>query len=84
MAEDQLERAAGRRAREVVRRDGFVSPEAADAVLRAGFSTAHLLEALAVIGMTILANYTHNLAGTPVDAAFARHSWTPPEAARAS
>lgn len=67
--------ALARFARRVVERRGFLSDGDLGDLLAAGFSPAQLLEALAVIGMTLLANYTHNIAGTPVDEAFGRHRW---------
>jgi AhpD family alkylhydroperoxidase len=63
-------------AREVVRRKGHLSAEEIRAFLQAGFSRAQLLEVLVGINMATIANYTHNIANTPVDEAFKAQSWT--------
>lgn len=72
-------RAVAAFARAVLRSRGFVSESDLRAFLAAGFSRAQLLEVLAVIGMTSLANWMHNLAGTPVDEAFRARAWTAAE-----
>jgi alkylhydroperoxidase family enzyme len=69
--------------RQVVRRRGFVAAADVAAFEAAGFGRGQVLETLAVIGMTSLANWTHNLAGAPVDDAFRAHAWTAPGAAGA-
>lgn len=65
-------------ARRLVRSRGFVPEPQVEELLDAGFSRAELLEVVAVVGMTSLANWTHNLAGTPVDEAFQPRAWTAP------
>lgn len=70
--------------RQVVRRRGFVEPEELTALEDAGFSRQQALEVLAVIAMTSLANWAHNLTGAPVDDAFSKHAWSAPAGQRAA
>ena len=49
---------------------GHVSEEAKDALLRAGFTNAHLLEVVAVAAFTTIANYAHNITGCAIDMEF--------------
>jgi uncharacterized peroxidase-related enzyme len=65
--------------RQMVRQRGFASGEDLRAFFAGGFTRPQVLEVLAVVGMTSLANWTHNLAGTPVDAAFLHQQWEVPE-----
>jgi uncharacterized peroxidase-related enzyme len=54
---------------------GHVSAEAQEALLRAGFTRAQLLETIAVIAFTTIANYAHNISGCAVDGAFQAQRW---------
>lgn len=54
---------------------GHVSEEAQRALLDAGFTRAQLLETIAVIAFTTIANYAHNVTHCPVDPAFQAQSW---------
>jgi uncharacterized peroxidase-related enzyme len=63
-------------ARQVVRSKGHLAPEDIQEFLKAGFSQAQLLEVIVVISTTAIANYTHNIAKTPIDEAFQAQSWT--------
>lgn len=65
-------------ARRLVRSRGFVPEDQVGEFLDAGFGRDELLEVVAVVGLTSLANWTHNLAGTPVDEAFQPRAWTAP------
>ena len=64
-------------AQAVVRSHGHVDDETIDAFLQAGFSAEGALEVITQVAYTTLANLVANVAGTPVDAAFAERSWTP-------
>jgi uncharacterized peroxidase-related enzyme len=63
-------------ARQVVRSKGHLAAEDIQEFLKAGFSQAQLLEVIVVISTTAIANYTHNIAKTPIDEAFQAQSWT--------
>jgi uncharacterized peroxidase-related enzyme len=63
-------------ARQVVRSKGHLSAEDIRVFLRAGFTQAQLLEVLVGISMTAIANYTHNIAKTPIDEVFQVQSWS--------
>src|SRR5207244_8112843 len=56
--------------RAVVRNKGFVPEPAVGTFLAAGYSKAQLLEVVGHVGLKTLANYTHALAGFPLDEAF--------------
>ncbi len=63
-------------ARQVVRGKGHLSDEYIRVFLRAGFTQAQLLEVLVGISMAAVANYTHNIAKSPIDAVFQVQSWS--------
>lgn len=63
----------------VVQRRGWVSESDVAAFLEAGFSRGQMLEVILGVALKTLSNYTNHLARTPVDAAFEKHAWTPPE-----
>ena len=54
--------------------------DALDAFLAAGYTPESALEVVAQLAYTTMANWAANVAGTPVDAAFAPRAWAPPEA----
>src|SRR5262245_61308727 len=62
-------------ARKLVASRGFVSDTDVEALRRAGFSQEQVLEVLAVVAATSLANHVHNLAHTPVDPQFRANEW---------
>ena len=49
---------------------GHVSDESKDAMLSAGFTSAQLLEVIAVIAFTTIANYAHNISRCAIDVQF--------------
>ncbi len=55
-----------------------VEPGELEALDRAGFSQAQILEALVAVTLPTLAGYVHHLAAPPVDAAFQPQAWEPP------
>jgi uncharacterized peroxidase-related enzyme len=61
--------------RQLVTSRGHASAEAQEALLRAGFTPAQLLESIAVIAFTTIANYAHNVSGCAVDGAFQAQAW---------
>jgi uncharacterized peroxidase-related enzyme len=62
-------------ARRVVTQRGYATPEDVEAALDSGLSRAALLEAIAQIGHTTIANLAHNLSDAPLDAEFAPQAW---------
>ena len=65
--------------RAVVRDKGFVPETAVAAFLAAGYSKAQLLEVVGHVGLKTIANYTHALAGFPLDEAFRPQQWDAPD-----
>jgi len=59
----------------VVRERGHVGDAEVQALLHAGFGSEHVLELLTQVAYTTLANLVANVAGTPVDEAFAAQRW---------
>lgn len=62
----------------VVEERGWVSPEEVDDFLAAGFTKANVIEIVLAAAHKTLSNYTNHIVGTPLDAAFAAHEWSPP------
>lgn len=62
-------------ARALVARRGHISQTETQALLDAGYSHASVLEVVAQVGFTTLANLAHNIAGAPLDAAFEPQAW---------
>ncbi len=62
-------------ARELVASRGHLSQAETQALLDAGYSRGALLEVVAQVGHTTLANLAHNLSGAPLDAAFEPQAW---------
>ena len=59
----------------IVAQRGPVASARTRRLLDAGFTPAQLLETLAVVGMTSLANWAHHVTGAPVDEPFASREW---------
>ncbi|HEX6095576.1 MAG TPA: carboxymuconolactone decarboxylase family protein [Thermoanaerobaculia bacterium] len=64
--------ALARYTRELLRDRGHVSDTAKQAMLDAGYTRAQLLETIAVVAFTTIANYAHNVTKCPIDAPFTR------------
>ena len=62
-------------ARRVVTQRGRVSAADTQAALDAGLSRSMLLEAVAQVGHTTIANLAHNLSDAPLDDAFEPQAW---------
>ncbi len=62
-------------ARELVARRGHISQVQTQALLNAGYSKGALLEVVAQVGCTTLANLAHNITDAPLDAAFEPQAW---------
>lgn len=62
-------------ARELVVNRGHISDSEVQALLDAGYSSGALLEVVAQVGFTTLANLTHNISDAPLDDAFAAQAW---------
>ena len=65
-------------ARQLLASRGHASDDAKRALLDAGFTRAQLLEAIAVIAFTTMANFAHNVTECAVDAKFEPQSWAVP------
>ena len=61
--------------RELVARRGHLSETDTQALLNAGYSPGALLEVVAQVGFTTLANLTHNISDAPLDRAFEPQAW---------
>ena len=46
---------------------GFVSGQAQDAFLSAGYTSAQMLEIIAILACKVISNYSNHLAGTPLE-----------------
>jgi uncharacterized peroxidase-related enzyme len=62
-------------ARKLVAHRGHVSDTEVQELLDAGYSTGALLEVVAQVGCTTLANLAHNISDAPLDDAFAAQAW---------
>ena len=49
---------------------GHATDEAKNAMLSAGFTDAQVLEVIAIVAFTTIANYAHNVSGVAIDAVF--------------
>jgi len=65
--------------REVVRKRGWVDESDTKELFDAGYDARTILEVNLAVGYKTLSNYTNHMAQTPVDDAFQRFAWTPPE-----
>jgi uncharacterized peroxidase-related enzyme len=54
----------------VMKRMGRPDQTDIDAVLKAGYTNAHILEVVAIISLNIMGNYVNHIVGTPLDKAF--------------
>lgn len=62
-------------ARSLVAKKGHVSEQDSKAFLDAGYSRRALLEVVAQVGHTMLANFAHGISGAPLDDAFQPQAW---------
>jgi len=65
--------------RHVLETRGWVSDEAVQAFLDAGYTRRHQLEVVLGLAFKTLSNYVNHAAGTPLDTAFAPAAWKKPE-----
>jgi uncharacterized peroxidase-related enzyme len=82
--DDQRLAALATYTRALVTSKGHVSDAAKQAVLAAGFTPAHVLEVVAVIAFTTMANYAHNITQCPIDRPFQPQAWTMPIVTRSA
>lgn len=75
---DEKLEALRRFTRAVVEERGWVSDEAVEGFLEAGYTRANVLEVVLGVAQKTLSNYVNHLTGTPVDEAFSDGAWTPP------
>lgn len=64
-----------RLARSIVDTRGHVAREDTQAMLDSGYTLAAVLDVVAQVGHTILANFTHNVTGVQLDVAFQPQAW---------
>lgn len=64
----------------VVEKRGWLDGELR-AFIEAGYTKAQVLEVLAGVALKTLSNYANHIAQTPLDEAFEKLKWQPPEAA---
>jgi alkylhydroperoxidase family enzyme len=62
-------------ARELVARRGHINQTEVRALMNAGYSHAAVLEVVAQVGCTTLANLTYNISDVPLDPAFEPQAW---------
>ena len=62
-------------ARQLVALRGHISQTQTQALLNAGYTNAAVLEVVAQVGFTTLANFAHSISNTPLDAAFEPQAW---------
>jgi len=58
---------------------GWPNQEDIDALLEVGYTNQTILEVIVGTSFKVLSNYTNHVASTPVDATFARNSWSASE-----
>jgi uncharacterized peroxidase-related enzyme len=73
--EDSKLGALYRFARSLVAKKGHVSEEDSEALIDAGYSRGALLEVVAQVAHTTLANFAHSISGAPLDDAFQPQAW---------
>ena len=56
---------------------GWPTDEQVETFLAAGYSLQTVLEVILGTSLKVMSNYTNHVAGTEVDAVFARNAWTP-------
>lgn len=64
--------------RSVVVNRGWVSDDEVATFLEAGFTQQHVMEILVGVAHKVISTYANHIAKTPLDNAFARHSWQKP------
>lgn len=57
---------------------GWVSPEALETFLAAGFTKQNVLEIIVAISHKVISNYANHIVTTPVDPAFEKFAWQAP------
>lgn len=62
----------------LVQKRGWLEDADVQSFLDAGFGQQQVLEVVLGVTQKTLSNYVNHLAGTPVDAAFAKHTWQKP------
>ena len=65
--------------RELLNRHGNLTPEIRATAAEAGLETKDLLMLILAISMKTMSNWTNHIVHSQVDAASAKHVWTPPE-----
>ena len=75
--EDRKLEALRRFTKAVVIDRGFVSDAEVQKFLDAGYTKASVLAVILGVALKVVSNYTNHVAETPVNEAFAKHSWTP-------
>jgi AhpD family alkylhydroperoxidase len=63
-------------ARTLIEKRGRLDDQDVSRFLHAGFDEARLLEAITVVAASTLTNYTGNVTNPPVEAAFAKYTWS--------
>jgi len=63
-------------ARALIEKRGRLDDEDISRFLKAGFDEARLLEAITVVAASTITNYTGNVTNPPVEAAFAKYTWS--------
>ena len=61
--------------RDLIANRGHATEEAKGAMLRAGFTPSQLLEVIAVLAFTTIANYAHNITECAIDQVFQPQLW---------
>ena len=65
----------------MVQERGWVSPEAVDTFLSAGFSRENIFEIIAIIAQKVMTNYTNHIVEPPLDKRYQAYRWTEKEIA---
>jgi uncharacterized peroxidase-related enzyme len=68
----------------LVERRGHLPEAELQAFFAAGYSPAHLLDALVGVAQKSLSNFTNHLAGTPLDEPLSGHAWAPDSSLKAA
>jgi AhpD family alkylhydroperoxidase len=63
-------------ARTLIEKRGRLGDQDVSQFLHAGFDEARLLEAITVVAASTITNYTGNVTNPPVEAAFAKYTWS--------
>jgi alkylhydroperoxidase family enzyme len=65
-------------ARTLIEKRGHLDDTDISRFLQAGFTDAHLLEAITVIAASTITNYTGSVTQPPLEADFAKYAWSAP------